>query len=111
MSTDLAIGLLLAVALIAANLPWITDRIGLVASPPAGGKREWVRIAEWVGLFALVGLIGAGLEYRSQGQLQVQGWAFWVINLSLFAVFALPGFIYRHDLRRRLRRHGRGSAS
>jgi Protein of unknown function (DUF2818). len=102
MSTGLAIGLLLAIAIIAANLPWLSERIALVWAAPKKGKPEWVRLLEWVGLFGLVGLIGAGMEMRTQGQLQAQGWEFWVIALCLFAVFALPGFIYRHDLRRRL---------
>ncbi|TVO62436.1 DUF2818 family protein [Spiribacter vilamensis] len=97
----------MVVALIAANLPWLSDRIAFVVSPAARGKPEWIRLVEWLTLFFLVGLIAAGLEYRTQGQLQMQGWEFWVINLALFAVFALPGFIYCHDLRRRLQRHSR----
>ena len=107
MSTGAAIALLVVVALIAANLPWLSDRIAFFAAPPARGKPVWIRLLEWLTLFFVVGLIAAGLEYRTHGQLQTQGWEFWVINLALFAVFALPGFIYRHDLRRRLRRHYR----
>lgn len=107
MGTGAAIVLLLIVALIAANLPWLSDRIAFFAAPPVRGKSEWIRWAEWLVMFAVVGLIAAGLEYRTQGQLQGQGWEFWVINLALFAVLALPGFIYCHDLRRRLRRQYR----
>ena len=107
MSTGAAIALLMVVGLIAANLPWLSDRIAFFAAPPARGKPEWIRLTEWLTLFFVVGLIAAGLEYRTQGQLQAQGWEFWVINLALFAVFALPGFIYCHDLRRRLQRHYR----
>jgi hypothetical protein len=32
-----------------------------------------------------------------------QGWEFYVITLALFAMFALPGFIWRYDLRPQLR--------
>lgn len=110
MSSGLAIALLLVVALVAANLPWVSDRVGLVYRAPGGRKREWVRLIEWSVLFGLVALVGAGFEMRTQGQLQAQGWEFWVIGLCLFAVFALPGFIYHHDLRRRLaKRHPRVS--
>ncbi len=107
MGNDIAIPLLLVIALLAANLPWASDRVAFVVEPPSGRKPEWVRFAEWLILFGLVGLIGAGLEMRTQGQLQAQGWEFWVIALCLFAVFALPGFVYRHDLRRRLRKRDR----
>ncbi len=107
MTAETAIVALLVVAIIAANLPWMSERVAFVGSPPQGGKPEWIRLVEWLLLFGLVGLVGAGLEYRTQGELQVQGWEFWVMNLSLFAVFALPGFIYHHDLRRRLQRRDR----
>jgi len=107
MATGTAIIALLVVAIIAANLPWMSERVAFIARPPERGKSEWVRLVEWLLLFGVVGLIAAGLEYRTQGQLQVQGWEFWVMNLSLFAVFALPGFIYHHDLRRRLQRRDR----
>ena len=107
MSTSVAIIVLLVIAVLAANLPWASDRIAFVWPAPARGKPEWVRLLEWLVLFGAVGAIGAGMEYRTQGQLQIQGWEFWVIGLSLFGTFALPGFIYRHDLRRRLMKRQR----
>lgn len=108
MSQAVSIILLLITALVAANLPWSTERIGFIWRPASGKKSEWVRLAEWMVLFVVVGIAGAGLEFRSQGELQAQGWEFWVIALCLFAVFALPGFIYHHDLRRRLqKRHSK----
>ena len=102
MGNDIAIPMLLVIAAIAANLPWASEKIAFVVEPAGGRKSEWVRLVEWLVLFGLVGLIAAGLEMRTQGQLQAQGWEFWVMVLCLFAVFALPGFVYRHDLRRRL---------
>lgn len=107
MTTGIAIVLMLLIALISANLPWSTERIAFVWMPRSGKKSEWVRLLEWLVLFGLVGLIGAGLEYRTQGELMTQGWEFWVIALSLFAVLAMPGFVYRHDLRRRLTKRQR----
>ena len=104
MGTATAIALLLILALIAANLPWFTDRVLFFLPTPPQGKREWVRITEWLLMFGLTGLIAAGIEYRVTGDLHNQDWEFWVVTLCLFAVLALPGFIYCHDLRWYLRK-------
>ncbi|WP_018934774.1 DUF2818 family protein [Thioalkalivibrio sp. ALJ24] len=96
-----------AFAFVAANLPWLTDRIGLMFLPSSGTKGAWTRIFEWLALFLLVGLIGKGLEYQATGSVHAQGWEFYVITLSMFAVFAIPGFIWRHDLRPHLRQRAR----
>ncbi|PWG61724.1 DUF2818 family protein [Sediminicurvatus halobius] len=108
MSDAAAIWLLFGLALVAANLPWLSERPLFLLPVPPRGKREWIRLLEWLLMFGLVGLAGAALEQRTQGQLQDQDWEFWVIVLCLFAVFALPGFIYHHDLRRHLRKRRRG---
>ena len=104
-----AIVVLLLVAVIAANLPWLSERIALVGPVPECGKREWCRLSEWLALYVLVGLLGMGLERRSQGTIHEQGWEFFVVTLCLFAVAAVPGFIYHHDLRRHIRRYRRRS--
>ncbi len=104
MTLTAAIWLLLLAALVAANLPWLTERVLLVLAPPAHGKREWIRLLEWFLLYLAVGAFGHGLEYRQTGQLHAQDWEFYVATLCLFLVFALPGFIYRHDLSRHLKR-------
>ena len=99
-----AVLLLFVLALIAANLPWLTERRFLVLPAPAEGKREWVRLLEWLLLFGVTGGLAAGIERGVTGDIYSQDWEFWVVNLCLFAVFALPGFIYHHDLRRYLRK-------
>ena len=104
MSIGAATWLLLLTAIVAANLPWLSERVLFVLRPPAQGKREWIRLLEWLLLYGVIGAVGHGLEYRFTGQLQAQDWEFYVTTLCLFLVFALPGFIYRHDLRRHLRR-------
>ncbi len=98
---------LLGTALVAANLPWLTDRVLFVLPPPARGKREWVRLLEWFLMYWVVGLVGFGLEYRITGEIASQDWEFYVVTICLFLVFALPGFIYHHDLRRHLRKRRR----
>ena len=98
-----SIWLLLSMALVAANLPWLSERFGFVYGP-AGGKREWMRLLEWLVLYGLVALIGVGLERKTQGQVHAQEWEFYVATLCLFMILALPGFVYRHVLRHLLAR-------
>lgn len=109
MGEDTAIAVLLAAAVVAANLPWLSERIGLVGPARGSGKSEWWRLLEWLVLYGLVGVLAFGLERRVQGTIHSQGWEFYVVTLCLFAVFAVPGFIYYHDLRHHLRRYHRRS--
>ena len=53
-----------------------------------------------------VGAIGLGLERRLTGEIYAQDWEFYAVTLALFIVFALPGFIFRYDLLKHLRRRG-----
>ncbi|MFP4243922.1 MAG: DUF2818 family protein [Ectothiorhodospira sp.] len=96
----------IAVLLVSANLPWITQGILFVFTPRTGEKRVAGRLLEWFLMYGLMLGLGMGLELKETGTLHSQGVAFYVITLVLFAVFAFPGFIYHFDLRRHLmRRH------
>lgn len=96
--------LIITIAIITANLPWLSDRILLVARPADGHKRAWWRWFEWLILYFITGAITLGMEKKLNGELYPQEWEFYAVTLSLFLVFALPGFIYRHDLRHHLAR-------
>lgn len=109
MTSQTAIVLLLALAVIAANLPWISNRI-LFIWTPNGRKPSWVRLAEWLLLYFVAGGLALGLEQKSMGEIQTQDWEFYAVTFSLFLVFALPGFIYRSELRRLLDRAKKRSA-
>lgn len=98
------IWLLIVVALIAANLPWLSEKFFFVFAPPGGAKRAWMRFLEWFVLYLLLGAIALGLERKITGQIHVQDWEFYAVTLCLFLIFALPGFIYRHDLKHLLDR-------
>jgi len=98
MTSHTAIILLLTFAVIAANLPWISNRI-LFIWTPAGDKSPWARFAEWLLLYFVVGGLAMGLEKKSIGEIHTQDWEFYAITFCLFLVFALPGFIYRNELR------------
>lgn len=98
------IWILLVSGIIAANLPWLGERFFFFFNPPAGIKRAWMRLLEWLVLYVLVGLVAMGLEQKASGQRYTQDWEFYVVTLCLFVVFAIPGFVYRYQLRPLLQR-------
>jgi hypothetical protein len=96
--------LIIAIAFIAANLPWLSERILLVLEPRQGVKSAAWRWLEWLLLFFIVGALALGMEQKLNGGIYPQGWEFYAVGLCLFLVFALPGFIYHNDLRQLLQR-------
>ena len=92
--------LLLILAFIAANLPFLLERIVFVVRPKAGSKNVVWRLLELVVLFFVVGGIALLLEGK-QGDIHRQSWEFYAVNAALFVVFAYPGFVYRYLWRRR----------
>lgn len=96
---DSAIIVLLAFAFISANLPWLSERFFLIFVPGADkGKRIWMRLLEWFVFLCLWGLLALGMEKKLLGEVYRQEWEFYAVLVCVFAVFALPGFVYRHDL-------------
>ncbi len=98
------ITILLIASIIAANLPWLTERSFLVFAPNPSGKPILMRLLEWFVLYIIMGGVAIGLEIKATGGSQSQDWEFYWVTLFLFMIFALPGFIYRHDLKRLLDR-------
>ncbi len=92
--------ILLLVALIAANLPFLLERIFFVVKPKSGSKNFAWRLLELVVMYFIVGGIGLLLENKI-GDIHPQKWEFYAITASLFVVFAYPGFVYRYLWRRR----------
>jgi len=86
-------------AVVSANLPWLSERRFLILFSQ-DGKSGWLRLLEWLVLYLLLGVIGLGLEYRINGDVHPQDWEFYAVTLSLFFVFAMPGFIWRYDWKR-----------
>jgi hypothetical protein len=95
---------LILIAAVAANLPWLSDRILLVRHAGAKGKRAGWRWLEWLLLYFLLGALALGLENKLNGEIYPQGWEFYAVTLCLFLVFALPGFIYRYEFKHLLER-------
>ena len=102
MTATTAAWIVILLALLAANLPWLSDRILFIRRPVAGRKRAWWRWLEWLILYFIVGGVALGFEQKIHGEIYGQDWEFYAVTLCLFLVFALPGFIYRYDLRRHL---------
>ena len=92
--------LILIVAFVAANLPFMLERIFFVVRPGSGNKNMAWRLLELIVLFFVVGGIGLLLEGKL-GDIHKQGWQFYAVDASLFIVFAFPGFVYRYLWRRR----------
>ena len=90
---------MIAVALAAANLPFLTKRVmGLLQfSKP---KTLGVRLLELIVFYLVVGALGIALEKRL-GQNAPQTWEFYAITGTLFLTFAFPGFVYRYLLKRK----------
>ncbi len=92
---DWSIAALLLLAVVFANLPFLTERIFFAGPAPAGGKSLAWRLLELVLLYFLAGLTAWLMESRV-GQVHPQRWEFYVVTLCLFLVFAYPGYLYRY---------------
>lgn len=99
MSQTASIWLVIGLALIAANLPFLSQRLlGIVPLPRP--KTLGVRLIELLAGYLVVGGVGLMLE-RYLGQIAPQGWEFYAITGALFLTLAFPGFVYRYLFRRR----------
>jgi hypothetical protein len=90
--------LVLFVALLAANLPFLSQRILLVGPKPSHKAFAW-RLLELLLMAVLTLGVGFALEARI-GQVQPQGWQFYAAFGCLFLSLGFPGFVWR-QLRRR----------
>jgi hypothetical protein len=110
MNESIATWLLVALALSSANLPFLSERLfGFIPWRRAGApavKPFWLRLAEIVVLYFIVGGIGFAFE-ATLGNRFAQQWEFYAITFSLYLVLAYPGFVYRYLFQR----HGKVRAA
>ena len=102
MSQTASIWLVILAALVAANLPFFSQRL-LLLGPRASAQRSKplaLRLLEMLLLYLLVGALALLLE-RRVGQIAPQGWEFYAVTAALFLTLAFPGFVYRYLLHRR----------
>ena len=81
------------VGFVAANLPFLTERLLLVGPRRAPKPLGW-RLLELLLLSGLTIVLGMVIESRI-GQRAPQGWEFYAAALCLMITFAFPGFVWR----------------
>jgi hypothetical protein len=91
---SVSVFLVILAAVIAANLPFVSQRL-LLVKRLATGKTLWIRLAELLFFYFLVGGLGLALEMRL-GQIAAQKWEFYAITGALFLTLAFPGFVWRY---------------
>ena len=87
--------LVLVVALIAANLPFVNERLLIVGPRRQPNKGLAWRLLELLLLFGATVGLGMLLEARI-GQRHPQKWEFYAAAFAMFVTFAFPGFIWRY---------------
>lgn len=88
--------ILLLLALLAANLPWFSNRLFYVIPLKQQPKSIAWCLFELVVLYFVMGAIALYTESAVIGQIAPQNWEFYAITVCLFLVFAFPGFVYRY---------------
>jgi hypothetical protein len=94
MNQTLPVWSVVLLALLAANLPFLSPRFMAVYRLPAP-KSLALRLLEMLLWYFVAGAAALALELRA-GQIAPQGWEFYAITGTLFVTFAFPGFVYRY---------------
>ncbi|MBI3350308.1 MAG: DUF2818 family protein [Burkholderiales bacterium] len=94
MDQSVAVWLVLAVAAVAANLPYFSERL-LLVGPRCAPKAVWWRLLELALMAVLTFALGSALEARI-GQRHDQDWQFYIAAACLFITLGFPGFVWRY---------------
>ncbi len=86
--------ILLLLAVLAANLPWFSDRLFFTFSVKQPKSVGWC-LLELVVIYLIVGVIALYAEQSTMGQIEPKKWEFYTITACMFLVFSFPGFVYR----------------
>lgn len=116
MTFSIDVGLLVLIAFMLANLPWLNERVFALVACRRPSKPFLIRLVEWGVGFGLVALLAWRLEMgclsslsaffglaECPGEIHPKQWEFYSVALVLYAVFALPGFIWFIERRRHRR--------
>ncbi|MDR0564897.1 MAG: DUF2818 family protein [Azoarcus sp.] len=106
----IAVWVVLGLAFIAANLPFIFDSVLCIWNYKQKQKPLGIQFLELILFYFLVALFAILLEKKAYGGVYRQSWEFFVATFCLFLVFAFPGFVYSHLWRSRRRRSGGNTA-
>ena len=99
--TGSAAWIVVGLAFVAANLPFLFERVLFVWSHPSGRKSFGWRFLELLVFYLVTGGLAFLLEKNAYGVIYQKNWAFYVATFCMFLVFAFPGFVYCHLWRRR----------
>lgn len=99
MSLAASAWLVVLLALVASNLPFVSNRLFAIYRLKRD-KNLAARLGELVIWYLIVGVVGRSFE-KSSGQIAPQGWEFYAITGALFLTFAFPGFVYRYLFKKR----------
>ena len=109
MNVSVSAWLVIALAIVAANLPFLNDKLFCVVkirwrtqsdSSFAPRKPLIVRIVELAVFYFLIGGIAYSFESTVGNHFQ-QRWEFYAVTVFLFIVFAYPGFVFQYLRKRR----------
>ncbi|RDI22122.1 DUF2818 family protein [Pseudacidovorax intermedius] len=100
MGSNASAWVVLGVALVLANLPFLNERLFAVLPWRTEVKPLAVRLGELVLCYLLAGMVGRLFEGK-QGMVAAQGWEFYAVTAAFFLVLAFPGFIWRYLLKRK----------
>lgn len=96
MDVSLSSWFVILLAVLAANLPFFSERLFAVIPMRASSiKSVWVRLFEMLVWYGVVGGLARALESRI-GTVFPQGWEFYAVTVCLFLVLAFPGFVFRY---------------
>ena len=99
MSATASVWLVLLLAALLANLPFVNERLLAFGPYRQAGKGVAWRLLELMLYTALTIGLGRWLEGRNS-QTAEQGWQFYAVLACVMLTLAFPGFVWRH-LRRR----------
>ena len=87
--------ILIVLFLLAANLPWFSDKLFYLIPLKQAPKNVFWCLFELIVLYIGVGALAFLVEKNSLGQVAPQDWEFYATTASLFLVFAFPGFVVK----------------
>lgn len=99
MTQTASVWLVVLLALLAANLPFVSNRLFAVYALKSS-KNLAIRVGELVVWYFIIGGVGLYLEQLT-GQIAPQGWEFYAVTGTLFITFAFPGFTWRYLFKHR----------
>lgn len=100
MDVSLSSWFVILLAALAANLPFLNERLFGIIALQNQVKSMWWRLLELCVLYAAVGAIAFLIESRI-GNTFPQRWEFYAVTACLFIVLAYPGFVFRYMRKRR----------